>query len=209
MIQPLKAVSTDVCYNMADPWKYSAKWKKPDTKGHMLCCDSIYIKCLKWSEVAQSCPALCDPMDCSPPGSFVHGILQARTLEWGAISFSRGSSRPRDRTQVSHIAGRFFNLWATREAHIKCLLLLSRFSRVWLGATPLTGAHQASPSMGFSRQEHWSWLPFPSTYKMYRKDKSIETEGTDRLWWSPGARRSDWKSSEISSGDGCRTLWIY
>ena len=50
------------------------------------------------SEVAQSCPTLCDPMDCSLPGSSVHGILQARILEWGAISFSRGSSQPRDRT---------------------------------------------------------------------------------------------------------------
>ena len=52
---------------------------------------------LKWSEVAQSCPTLCDPMDCSLPSSSVHGILQARILEWVAISFSRGSSRPRDR----------------------------------------------------------------------------------------------------------------
>jgi len=68
------------------------------------------------SEVAQSCPTLCDPMDCSPPGSTAHGILQARILEWVAISFSRGSSRPRDQTQVSHIAGRRFNLWAIREA---------------------------------------------------------------------------------------------
>ena len=55
-------------------------------------------------------------MDCSPPGSSVHGILQARMLEWIAIAFSRGSFRPRDRTQVSCIAGRCFNLWATREA---------------------------------------------------------------------------------------------
>ena len=68
------------------------------------------------SEVAQSCPTLCDPVDCSPPGSSAHGILQARILEWVAISFSRGSSRPRDRTQVFHIAGRCFNLWAIREA---------------------------------------------------------------------------------------------
>ena len=56
------------------------------------------------------------PMDCSPPGSSVHGILQARILEWVAISFSRGSSQPRNQTQVSCIAGRCFNLWATREA---------------------------------------------------------------------------------------------
>ena len=68
------------------------------------------------SEVAQSCPTLCYPMDCSLPGSSLHGILQARVLEWVAISFSRGSSRPRDRTQVSHIGGRHFNLSATREA---------------------------------------------------------------------------------------------
>ena len=65
------------------------------------------------SEVAQSCPTLCDPVDCSSPGSSVRGIFQARILEWVAISFSRGSSQPRDRTQVSRIAGRCFNLWAT------------------------------------------------------------------------------------------------
>ena len=69
----------------------------------------------KESEVVQSCPTLCDPMDCSPPGSSIHGILQARIVEWITISFSRGSSRPRDQTRVSCIAG--FNLWATREAH--------------------------------------------------------------------------------------------
>ena len=66
--------------------------------------------------VAQSCQTLCDPMDCSLPGSSVHGILQARILKWVAISYSRGSSRPRDWTQVFHIAGRFFTVWATREA---------------------------------------------------------------------------------------------
>ena len=58
--------------------------------------------------VAQSCPTLCSPMDCSPPGSSVHGILQVRILEWVAIPFSRGSSQPRDRTWVSCIAGGFF-----------------------------------------------------------------------------------------------------
>ena len=62
------------------------------------------------SEVTQSFPTLCDTMDSSLPGSFVHGILQARILEWVAISFSRGSSRLRDQTQFSHIAGRRFNL---------------------------------------------------------------------------------------------------
>ena len=60
---------------------------------------------------------LCDPMECSPPGSSVSWLLQARILEWVAIPFSRGSSQPRDWTQVSHIAGRFSTVWATREAH--------------------------------------------------------------------------------------------
>ena len=66
--------------------------------------------------VAKSCLTLCNPIDCSPPGSTVHGILQARMLEWVAISFSRGSSQPRDQTQVSSIAGRIFTIQASREA---------------------------------------------------------------------------------------------
>ena len=60
------------------------------------------------SEVAQLCPSLCHPMDCSLPGSSVHGIFQATILEWAAISFSRGSSQPRDQTQVSRSVGRCF-----------------------------------------------------------------------------------------------------
>ena len=60
------------------------------------------------SEVAQSRPALCDPMEYSPPGSSVYGIFQARVLEWIAISFSRGSSQPTEQTQIFHIAGGFF-----------------------------------------------------------------------------------------------------
>ena len=70
----------------------------------------------KESEVAQLCPALWDPMDYSLPKSSVHEIFQARVLEWVAISFSRGSSWPRDRTQVSCFAARHFTVWATREA---------------------------------------------------------------------------------------------
>ena len=58
---------------------------------------------------------LCNPMDCSPPGSFVHEISQARILEWVAIPFSRGSSQPRYRIRVSRVTGRFFTIWATRE----------------------------------------------------------------------------------------------
>ena len=73
---------------------------------------------VKWSKVAQSCPTLCDPMGCSLPGSSVHGIFQARVLEWIAISFSRGSSQPRDRIRVSRIVDRRVTVWATREVHL-------------------------------------------------------------------------------------------
>ena len=82
----------------------------------------------------QSCPALCDPIDGSPPGSAVPGILQARTLEWVAISFS--------------------NAW-------KWKVKVKSLSRARLLVTPWTAAHQAPLSMGFSRQEYWSGLPLP------------------------------------------------
>ena len=72
---------------------------------------SVWIE--KWSEVTQSCPTLCDPVDCSLLGSSARGIFEARMLEWVAISFSRGSSLHRDRTQVSCIVGRCFTVWAT------------------------------------------------------------------------------------------------
>ena len=105
----------------------------------------------KWGEVRvpQSCPTLCDPMDYGPPGSSVYGILQARILEWVAIPFSRGSSRPRDRIWVSRIAGRFFTIWATgEEAHIAARLPRAGLwdgseNRTWY----LLGGH---PS--------WDWL---------------------------------------------------
>ena len=85
--------------------------------------NSVYESLL----VMQSCPALCDPMDCSLTGFSVHGILQARILQWVAISFSRGSSQPRDRIWVSCIAGRFFTIWATEKPLVfykKALLIL-------------------------------------------------------------------------------------
>ena len=83
----------------------------------------------------QSCPTLCNPMDGSPPGSPIPGILQARTLEWVAMSFS--------------------NAW-------KWKVKVKPLSRVRLFTTPWTAAHQAPPSMGFSRQEYWSGVPSPS-----------------------------------------------
>ena len=76
---------------------------------------SINTFCLKVSEVAQSCPTLCGPIDCSLPGPSVHGIFQARILEWVVMSFFRRSSWPRHWTWVSHIVGRLFTIWATRE----------------------------------------------------------------------------------------------
>ena len=91
----------------------------------------------------QSCPTLCDPIDGSPPGSPVPEILQARTLEWVAISFS--------------------NAW-------KWKVKVKSLSRVQLFATPRTAAHQAPLSMGFSRQEYWSGVPLPSPYpRLYFK----------------------------------------
>ena len=84
----------------------------------------------------QSCPTLCDSIDGSPPGSPVPGILQARTLEWVAISFS--------------------NAWKWKGK-------VKSFSHVRLCATPWTAAYQAPPSMGFSRHEYWSGVPLPPT----------------------------------------------
>ena len=82
----------------------------------LLSCLTHALNIMPVSEVAQSCPTLCDPMDYSLPGSSIHGIFQVRVLEWVAISFSRGSSQPGDWIQVSCIAGRHFTTWATRKA---------------------------------------------------------------------------------------------
>ena len=81
--------------------------------------NSQFQKTVCW--VAQSCPTLCGPMDCSLPGSSVHGILQPRIVEWVAMPSSRGSSWLRGQTQVSCIAGRFSTVWATGEALRKSL----------------------------------------------------------------------------------------
>ena len=103
---------------------------------------------MKWSEVAQSCPTLCDPINCSLPGSSVHGIFQAIVLEWIAISFSSGSSWPRDQTQIFHIAGRFFTIWATREAPGLTILVTKADTKngdllpMPLGSTQLKGGYK-------------------------------------------------------------------
>ena len=100
------------------------------------------------AESLQSCLTLCDPMDGSPPGSTVPGILHARTLEWVAISFS--------------------NAW-------KWKVKVKSLSCVWLFATPWTAAHQAPPPMGFSRQEYWSGVPLPSPVAAHAAAKSLQS----------------------------------
>ena len=95
----------------------------------------------------QSCRTLCHPIDGSPPGSPVPGVLQARTLEWVSISFS--------------------NAWKWR---VKVKLL----SRVWLFATPWTAAYQAPLSMGFSKQEYWSGVPLPSPIFLSRGQNIVK-----------------------------------
>ncbi|CAI9169441.1 unnamed protein product [Rangifer tarandus platyrhynchus] len=97
-------------------------------------------------------------MDCSSPGSSVHGILPARILQWVAISFSRGSSLPRHQTRISCIADRFFTAEPINPLSVMCIKSLSH---VQLFATPWSIAPQAPLSKGFSRQEHWSGLSFP------------------------------------------------
>ena len=96
-------------------------------------------------------------MDCSPPGSSVHGILQARILEWVAISFSRGFSQPMALVSPE-LADRFFTTESPGKLHAR---VLSCFSRGWLFVALWTITHQAPQSMGFSRKEYWSGWPCP------------------------------------------------
>ena len=103
------------------------------------------------AKLLQSCPTLCDPIDGSPPGSPVPGILQARTLEWVAISFS--------------------NAW-------KLKVKVKSLSRVRLFPTPWTAAYQAPPSMGSSRQEYWSGVPLPSL--LWRPTRPFRTNTQKR-----------------------------
>ena len=160
----------------------------------------------------QSCPTLCDPIDGSPPGSPVPGILQARTLEWVAIAFS--------------------NAW-------KWKVKVKSLSHVRLLATPWTAAHQASPSMGLSRQEYWSGVPLPSlrnhwmcssrnhdnTSEMLRAvggvfhqvasgiSSNFKTSGNPRdrgAWWAAvsGSHRArdDW--SDLAAGNFLAVQWL-
>ena len=118
------------------PTRLRHLWDSPGKNTGVGC--HFLLQCMKVkseNEVSQSCLTLSNPMDCSLPGSSIHGIFQARILEWVDIAFS--------------------NAW-------KWKVKVKSLSRVWLLATPWTAAYQAPPSMGFSRQEYWSGLPLPS-----------------------------------------------
>ena len=113
---------------------------------------------LKESEVAQSCRTPCDPMDCSPPGSSIHGFFQARILEWVAISFYRRSSRPRDWTGVSHIVGRRFTILATGEVHpTNSKHLLFAFFRKSLSTVISSYSYQGG-DISIRQRKQWSRL---------------------------------------------------
>ena len=115
-------------FNSDDHYIYFYGQESLRRKGVALIVNKRVQNAVKWSEVTQSCSTLGDPMDCSLSGSSVHGIFQARVLEWIAISFSRGSSRPRNQTRVSRIAGRRFIIWATREAKMQYLGAISKMT---------------------------------------------------------------------------------
>ena len=100
-------------YHSCHPWRQHMRWRWPSR--HLCLFFCVHACDESESEVAQSCPTHCDPMDCSLPGSSVHGIFQARVLEWVSISFFKGSFRPRDWNWISHIVGRCFTVWVTRE----------------------------------------------------------------------------------------------
>ena len=111
--------------------------------------------------VSQLCLTLCDPIDCSPLGSSVHGILQVGTLERVAISFSRGSSWPRYQTRVSLIAGRFFTIWATREANCRNFrnkIMIGHWSH-WLDSRCTLGKEIHVEYSGICWQRlHWPFI---------------------------------------------------
>ena len=168
------------------PTRLPHPWDSPGNNTGLGC--HFLLQCMKVkseSEVAQLCPTLSNPKDCSLPASSVHGIFRARVLEWAAIAFSRGSFWSRDPTHVFCIDRWILNHWATRGdpvwgyykwncswyfcvcGHVFIFLnwmkvKVKSLSCVQLFATPWTVAYQASQSMGFSRQAYWNRLPFPS-----------------------------------------------
>ena len=98
----------------------------------MFMCVSVCVCVCVCVLIAQSCPALCNSMDCGLSGSSIHGILQARVLEWVAIPVFRGSSQPKDWTQFSCFAGRFFTVWVTGEAQFSCVETWTTSDALWI-----------------------------------------------------------------------------
>ena len=135
-------------------------WSTPET----LIINIIYIRFseVKWSEVSQLCPTLCEAMDCSLPVSSVHGIFQARVLEWVAFSFSKASSQPRDRTPVSHTTGRRFTVWATLLTEP-----VFRSMNVTLGGLLLLFSHQVMPHSLWPHRIQHTRLPCPSSIQKF------------------------------------------
>ena len=122
------------------PTRSPRPWDSPGKNTGVGC--HFLLQCTKVkieSEVAQTCLTLCDPMDCSPPGSSTHGIFRARVLEWVAIAFSS----------------------------VSCSVMFNSLQpTVWV---LWTVAHQAHPSMGFSRQQYWSGVPLPSPFTVIKR----------------------------------------
>ena len=129
----------------------------------------IHLKVL----VTQSCLTVCDPVDCSPPGSSVHGIFQAKILEWVAIPFSMVSSQPRDQTLLSYTGSRFFTIWATREA-LYPPTAKSLQSCPTL-CDPIDGSPPGFPVPGIlqARTLEWLAISFSNAWKWKVKVKSL------------------------------------
>ena len=137
-------------------------WDSPGKNTGVGC--HFLLQCIKLkseSEVTQSCLTLHDPLDCSLPGSSVHGIFQARLLEWGAIAFFSDTNVYRKQNIFSKMSG--LHIPQILKVRIKCYkdIVIKSLSHVWLLATSWMQAHQTPLSMGFHRQEYWSGLPYP------------------------------------------------
>ena len=148
----------------------------------MLLYHSVVYRMHAAAKSLQSCTTLCDPIDGSPPGSPIPGILQARTLEWVAISFCNAWK------------------WKVKVKVLSCVRLF---------ATPWTVAHQAPPSMGFPRQEYWSGLPFPSAMHESEKWKWSHSVVSDSLrphGLQPTRFLRPWDFPGKSTGVGCHCL---
>ena len=134
--------------------------KSAAPEGHLGISSSCLRECVL---VTQSCLTLCDPMDCSPPGFCVHGILQARILEWIAMPCSRGSSQPKDQTLISCIVGRFFTIWATGKSKLtRTPMFTSRWSLQLFQKFPLSGGYQSN--VGFLEGEDNRLLASPCCF---------------------------------------------